>query len=149
MILLFELENHPLLPSINLTAGLMGQELVHVAKEEYQTPLKDILQGDRTMPDNPLSKAAPLAMPSAEGLMPSAKSLMPSADIQIEPMMIFTGMNPDQVSDFVDQLRIQSRGQSGAVLKAMLTPTNLHWSALYLCSHLREERAYHQQRRGL
>lgn len=141
MILLFELENHPLLPSINLTAGLMGQELVHVAKEEYQTPLKDILQGDRTMPDNPLSKAAPLAMPSAEGLMPSA-------DIQIEPMMIFTGMNPDQVSDFVDQLRIQSRGQSGAVLKAMLTPTNLHWSALYLCSHLQEERAYHQQRRN-
>ena len=141
MILLFELENHPLLPSINLTAGLMGQELVHVAKEEYQTPLKDILQGDRTMPDNPLSKAAPLAMPSAEGLMPSA-------DIQIEPMMIFTGMNPDRVSDFVDQLKIQSRGQSGAVLKAMLTPTNLHWSALYLCSHLREERAYHQQRRN-
>lgn len=141
MILLFELENHPLLPSINLTAGLMGQELVHVAKEEYQTPLKDILQGDRTMPDNPLSKAAPLAMPSAE-------VFMPSADIQIEPMMIFTGMNPDQVSDFVDQLRIQSRGQSGAVLKAMLTPTNLHWSALYLCSHLREERAYHQQRRN-
>ena len=141
MILLFELENHPLLPSINLTAGLMGQELVHVAKEEYQTPLKDILQGDRTMPDNPLSKAAPLAMPSAEGLMPST-------DSQIEPMMIFTGMNPDQVSDFVDQLKIQSRGQSGAVLKAMLTPTNLHWSALYLCSHLREERAYHQQRRN-
>ena len=141
MILLFELENHPLLPSINLTAGLMGQELVHVAKEEYQTPLKDILQGDRTMPDNPLSKAAPLAMPSAEGLMPPA-------DIQIEPMMIFTGMNPNQVSDFVDQLRIQSRGQSGAVLKAMLTPTNLHWSALYLYSHLREERAYHQQRRN-
>ena len=141
MILLFELENHPLLPSINLTAGLMGQELVHVAKEEYQTPLKDILQGDRTMPDNPLSKAAPLAMPSAEGLMPYT-------DIQLEPMMIFTGMNPDQVSDFVDQLKIQSRGQSGAVLKAMLTPTNLHWSALYLCSHLREERAYHQQRRN-
>lgn len=152
MILLYGLNGHPAISTINVTAGLFSEELRYVDPSEHHLPLRVLVAGTET--ETPASflkpmasyPAGPTAAPS--GLpFPAMNAGTDPTGATMEPMMVFVGMDAEKVSRFVDQLRVLSAGLSRNILKAMLTPTNQEWSGLYLIEHLKEERAWHQNNR--
>ena len=132
MILLFGLDEHPLFGTVAMLSAMCGHEIRKVDPSEARKPLKELLSG-KTEP-LPLGASMPKGFPVAPALA--------------DPLILFVGMNQEEVSTFVDQLKTLSGGTSSRVLKAVITPTNIEWSISYLLEHLKEERAYFQQRRN-
>lgn len=128
MILLYRLNEHPLFPSIRMLCAMYGHEARIIETNELRQPLRELVSAETRT-------ALPFAVPVVN-------------QIPEEPLMLFAGMDQEQVSSFVDQLKALSGGTSSKILKAMLTPTNAEWSTLYLLEHLQEERAYYQNRRN-
>lgn len=125
MILLFNLSQHPLLPVIKETAKDQHEALRLIPPEENRLPIRTLL--DPSAPQGPL-------MPK----LAENPDLMVAESFDA-PMMLFCKMTQGEISSFVDQLKQSSKGASARILKAMLTPTNLNWTAPYLYAHLREE----------
>ena len=131
MILLYRLNEHPLFPSIRMLCAMYGHEARIIETNELRQPLRELVSAETRT-------ALPFAVPAAAPVDP----------VPEEPLILFAGMDQEQVSHFVDQLKALSGGTSSKILKAMLTPTNAEWSTLYLLEHLQEERAYYQNRRN-
>lgn len=58
-------------------------------------------------------------------------------DLEAE-MLVFSGLDPDQVDAFLDAFK--KAGLPPVALKAILTPTNIFWTPLMLCTELMKER---------
>ncbi|MBR3393921.1 MAG: DUF3783 domain-containing protein [Firmicutes bacterium] len=139
MILLFGLDEHPLFGTVAMLSTMCGQEIRKVALSEAKKPLKELLSG-KTEP-LPLGASVPKGFPAAPAFADPVIGSVPE-----DPLILFAGMNQEEVSAFVDQLKTLSGGTSSRILKAVITPTNIEWSIFYLLEHLKEERAYFQQR---
>ncbi|MBO4888385.1 MAG: DUF3783 domain-containing protein [Firmicutes bacterium] len=131
MILLYRLEEHPLLPAIRMLCAMYGHEARIIGTNEIRQPLRQLVSAEP-------GTFLPFAVPATA----------PVDQVPEEELILFAGMDQEQVSHFVDQLKALSKGTSSKILKAMLTPTNAEWSTLYLLEHLQEERAYYQNRRN-
>ena len=131
MILLYNLQDHPILAFLTPFAAMFGESLRHVSKAEYDLPLGKLCYGDLYQPDE-----------NAERPMPSPLSVMPTA-IE-EQMMVFAGMPQDKVMMLLDFIKVQNAPKVS--LKAVMTPTNQHWSSYLLYAHLAEERRYYQSK---
>lgn len=123
MILLFQMNSHPSLAAINGVAFFTRQEVRYVEESQYTTPLKDLAFPELALPKAPKALQAPL----------------PSLP---EPMMLFAGMDHEEVSRFIDLLN--QTGAPRIALKAVLTPTSMEWTPLELYEHLKEEHAYYE-----
>ena len=141
MILLFGLDEHPLFGAVAMLSAMCGQEIRKVAQSESRKPLKELLS-EKTESLS-LGASVPKGFPAAPAFADPVIGSVPE-----DPLILFAGMNQEEVSTFVDQLKTLSGGTSSRILKAMITPTNIEWSISYLLEHLKEERAYFQQRRS-
>ena len=141
MILLFGLDDHPLFGTVAMLSTMCGHEIRKVALSESRKPLRELLSG-KTEPLS-LGASMPKGFPAAPAFADPVIGSVPE-----DPLILFAGMNQEEVSAFVDQLKTLSGGTSSRILKAMITPTNIEWSISYLLEHLKEERAYFQQRRN-
>ena len=118
MILLYEIDKLPGWPALQ-TAMAMKQETYRLVQPgEYHLTLGQLAAGEKTGPGLP---PAPLT----------------------EPMMIFCGMDQDELTEF---LALNRRlGGPQIALKAMLTPTNRTWTTKQLFEELKDEHAYFQK----
>ena len=112
-------------------ASMFGESLRHVSKEEYALPLGRLCFGELYVPDE-----------NADKPMPSPLSSLPKA-IE-EPMLVFAGMPQDKVMMLLDFIKVQNAPK--IPLKAVMTPTNQHWSSFLLYAHLLEEHRYYQSK---
>lgn len=133
MILLYNLTDHPILAFLTPFAAMFGESLRHVSKAEYALPLGKLCYGDLYKPDA-----------NAEKPLPSPLAKMPEAID--ESMMVFAGMPQDKVMMLLDFIKVQNAPKVS--LKAVMTPTNQHWSSYLLYAHLTEERRYYQSQRS-
>ena len=141
MILLFGLDEHPLFGTVAMLSAMCGHEIRKVAQSESRKPLKELLV-EKTEPLS-LGASVPKGFPAAPAFADPVIGSVPE-----DPLILFAGMNQEEVSTFVDQLKTLSGGTSSRILKAVITPTNIEWSISYLLEHLKEERAYFQQHRN-
>lgn len=129
MILLYNLQDHPILAFLTPFASMFGESLRHVSKAEYAAPLGRLCYGNLYKPDE-----------NAEKPLPSPLAKLP--DSIDEPMMVFAGMPQDKVMMLLDFIKVQKAPRIS--LKAVMTPTNQHWSSYLLYAHLLEEHHYYQ-----
>ena len=131
MILLYNMQDHPILAFLTPFTAMFGESLRHVSKEEYALPLGCLCYGDHYVPDENAAKP----MPSPLASLPKAID---------EPMLVFAGMPQEKVMMLLDFIKVQN--VPSIPLKAVMTPTNQHWSYYLLYAHLLEEHRYYQSK---
>ena len=144
MILLYRLDQDPLLPAIQMLAAMREQEIRLIQPAEAFRPVREVLEGEGF--DSPMGTAAAMG-PAVSAPVAAAAGPVIGTPPE-DPLILFAGMDQEEVSRWVDQLKALSGGASSKILKAMVTPTNIQWSISYLLEHLKEERAYFQKRRS-
>ena len=119
MILLYEIDKLPGWPALQAAIAMKQETYRLVQPAEYHFTLGQLASGDQAGPGLPIT---PLP----------------------QPMMIFCGMDQDELTEF---LALNRRlGGPQVALKAMLTPTNRHWSTQQIFEELKDEHAYFQKR---
>jgi len=110
----------------------------HVKVSEYEIPLGELTGGGAAAGVGLSGRTT--AASETTVCAPGGSADSASDALFGEPMLVFCGMSPQEVSRFID--RLNASGAPRIALKAVMTATNRDWNSRALYEELCQERAY-------